>query len=187
MQLTSIIVLLSGALSASAFPGKLLARQAEEAKNSTGPANADFACNQADGIIQHQFAEISKLKAGNISVPPYLAGYYSAIDSGRREIGCPGSNPFGRRDTAALKEPCDVVNDQHERMMVLVNKFVADKIGIAPYIAGFLSATLDGQKGLGCPPFTGPATEAALSSSSNSTDSSNPAGSSDSTDSSGSS
>ena len=45
--------------------------------------------------------------------------------------------------------------------MVLVNRFEAEHIGVAPFIAGFLSATLDGHKGLGCPPLTGPATEVA--------------------------
>ena len=72
----------------------------------------------------------------------------------------------------ATKDPCDVVNEQHERMMELVNKFQGEDITIAPYITGFLSATVDGNVGLGCPPFSGSASETAGSSPSDSTTSS---------------
>ena len=72
-----------------------------------------------------------------------------------------------------MKDMCDVVNEQHERIMVMVNNFEAENISVAPYIAGFLTATLDGLEGLGCHAFTGPATEASLSSASNSTNPSN--------------
>lgn len=118
---------------------------------------------------------MSRLRGFNITIPPYLAGYYTAIDDGLEEIGCPGHVSLGRRESTALRLPCDVVNEQHERMMLLVNGFEANNIGIAPFIAGFLSATLDGNKALGCSPFTGPASEAGaarVANSSNSTDSS---------------
>ncbi len=67
--------------------------------------------------------------------------------------------------------------------MVLVNRFETDKIGVAPFIAGFLSATLDGHKGLGCPPLTGPATEAAAASKGGAAGASNSTDSTDATDS----
>ena len=164
MQPTAIILLLCAAISASAYPGALQARQAAGANSTTGPKGMDFACDHASQIIDEQIAQMAKLKAEKIGVPPYLAGYYSALNSGREEIGCPGAIPLGRRETTPTKEPCDVVNDQHERMMVLVNRFEAEHIVIAPFIAGFLSATLDGQRGLSCPPFSGPASEAAAAS-----------------------
>lgn len=103
---------------------------------------------------------MSKLKAQNITIPSYLSGYYTAINSGIEEVGCPALS-LGKRGFAPNKQPCDVINKEHERMMVLVNRFVADGISVAPFIAGFLSATLDGHKALSCPPFTGSATEAA--------------------------
>lgn len=40
-------------------------------------------------------------------------------------------------------------------MMALIDRFEQEKIGVAPFIAGFFSATLDGNKALGCVPFTG--------------------------------
>lgn len=173
MQLTYVVVLLSGAFSASALPRKLEVRQIDpDTTVSNGRANADFACSQASKIVTTQVAEIAKLKAEGVSVPPYLAGYFSAIDSGRQEIGCPGTSSLDSQSTVTTKDPCDVVNDQHERMMALVTKFQEEDIAVAPYIAGFLAATLDGNQGLGCPPFSGPATEAALSSPSNSMSSS---------------
>lgn len=164
MQLTSIILFLSAAISASAYPGAVQARQAAEP--TAEPKGADFACAHASMIVSQQIAEMSKLKAQNISVPPYLAGYYTAINSGRQEIGCEGSISLDKRET---KEPCDVVNDQHGRMMELVNKFEAESIPVAPFIAGFLSATLDGHAALSCPPFTGSAAEVGVSQISNST------------------
>lgn len=171
MQFTSIILFLSAAVSASALPGALQARQAAGANETDGQNLATLACNTAGEIITNQIAEMSKLKAQNISIPPYLAGYYSAINSGRQEIGCPGSISISARDFTPLKGPCEVINEQHERMMALVNRFEADKISVAPFIAGFLSATFDGNKGLKCPAFTGSATEAGQSSTSSSNDS----------------
>ena len=46
--------------------------------------------------------------------------------------------------------------------MKLMNGFDAKDVGIAPYLAGFLSATVDGHAALLCPPFSGPATEVAV-------------------------
>ena len=187
MHLKSIILLLSAtAITVSARPGAMPAIQARQAQGTsntttTGPKDAKFACDTANQIIGQQIAEMAKLKAEDIPIPPYLAGYYTAINSGRQEIGCPGSIHIGKkRDSfTPLAQPCDVINDQHERMMVLVNRFGEEHIAVAPFIAGFLSATLDGHTGLGCPPLTGPATEAAAAgmggaadASSNSTDSS---------------
>ncbi|KAL9069040.1 MAG: hypothetical protein Q9161_005798 [Pseudevernia consocians] len=165
MQLTSIISLLSAtAVSVSALPGAfhtIQARQAAGSNNTTGPKDANFACDTAYKVVTQQIAEMSKLKAQDIPIPGYLSGYYTAINSGRQEIGCPGAITVGKRQFVPSRKPCDVLNEQHERMMVLVNRFEADHIGVAPFIAGFLSATLDGHKGLGCPPLTGPATEVA--------------------------
>lgn len=171
MQFTSIILFLSAAVSASALPGALQVRQAAGTNGTASHSIAAVACNTAGEIIKNQFAEMSKLKAQNISIPPYLAGYYSAINSGRQEIGCPGSIAISARDFTPLKGPCEVIKEQHERMMVLVNRFEANQISVAPFIAGFLSATLDGNKGLKCPSFTGSASNAAQGSNSNSTDS----------------
>ena len=39
--------------------------------------------------------------------------------------------------------------------MVLIDRFQKENIGVAPFIAGFLSASLDEHHALGCPPFTG--------------------------------
>ena len=39
-------------------------------------------------------------------------------------------------------------------MVVLIERFQKDEISIAPFLAGFLSATVDANKGLGCPAFT---------------------------------
>lgn len=169
MQPTSIILFLSAFISVSGYPGAFQARQAVASGNPASPKSAEFACAHSSKIVSQQIAQMSKLKAQNISIPPYLAGYYTAINSGRQEIGCQGSISLAQRDTKALKEPCDVVNDQHERMMELVNKFEAEKIPVAPFIAGFLTATEDGHGALSCLPFTGPATEAGLSRTSNST------------------
>ena len=159
MQLTSIVLILSAAVSASAFPSALWARASN---NTASLPKAEAACGTAHAIIGQQFAEMANLKEQKIPVPAYLAGYYTAINSGRQEIGCPGSISVGKREeTTALKDPCDVIDEQHERMQVLVNRFESENIPVAPFIAGFLSATLDGHEGLKCPPFTGPATEAA--------------------------
>ena len=46
--------------------------------------------------------------------------------------------------------------------MKLINGFDASEISIAPYLAGFLSATIDGHAALSCAPFSGPATEVAV-------------------------
>ena len=46
--------------------------------------------------------------------------------------------------------------------MKLVNGFDSREIGIAPYLSGFLSATVDGHAALMCPPFSGPATDVAV-------------------------
>ena len=165
MQLTSVILFLSAtAVSVSALPGALpiiKERQASGANSTTSPKSAGFACDHAGEIIGQQLAEMKKLKAQNIDIPPYLAGYYTAINSGRQEIGCPGPIPIGKRDFTPIKQPCDIINEQHERMMELVNRFEAENISVAPFIAGFFTATLDGHSALSCPPFTGPATEAA--------------------------
>lgn len=184
MHLTSIILFLSAtAISVSAHPAAIPAIQARGSTNTTGLKDAHFACDAANEIIGQQLAEMTKLKAQAIPIPPYLSGYYTAINSGRQEIGCPGSIPIGKRQFTPRMQPCDVINGQHERMMVLVNRFETDKIGVAPFIAGFLSATLDGHKGLGCPPLTGPATEAAAASKGGAAGASNSTDSTDATDS----
>ena len=78
-------------------------------------------------------------------------------------MGCPGAPvALEERSFKAKKEPCEVVNEQHERMMKLINGFDSSEIGIAPYLAGFLSATIDGHAALSCPPFSGPATDVAV-------------------------
>ena len=46
--------------------------------------------------------------------------------------------------------------------MKLINGFDGREIGIPPYLAGFLSATVDGHAALLCPPFSGPATDVAV-------------------------
>ena len=165
MQLTSLVLFLStGATSVSAFPGafpRLQTRQEAATNETTGPKNASFACDHSHNLVSTQLDQMTRLKADKISVPPYLAGYYTAINSGRQEIGCPDDTTV-KRDVTPIQEPCDVVNDQHERMMVLINKFDTEGIAVAPFIAGFLSATLDGNKALSCPTFTGPATEEAV-------------------------
>ena len=167
MQLSAILLLLSAAISASAYPTAvpdytfLDPRDAAEADTTSGPESADFACNYADGILSHQIDEIGKLKTQNISIPPYLAGYYSALSSGRDAIGCPTVLPVRKRFTP-LAEPCDVIDEQHGRMMVLIQGFQSKNIGVAPFLAGFLSATLDGNKGFGCPPFAQTAADEAV-------------------------
>ncbi|KAF6218260.1 hypothetical protein HO133_006222 [Letharia lupina] len=162
MQLTSIALFLSAAVSVSALPATLQARQAAAgAHSTTGPKSAKVACDRSSKSISRQIAEMSKLMASNISVPPYLAGYYTAIDDERQEIGCPGAVSLGKREFTPNKEPCDVNNGQNERMTALVIRFEADQIAVAPFVAGFMSAVLDEHKGLGCPPFTGPGSEAA--------------------------
>ena len=106
---------------------------------------------------------MAKLKARKIPIPPFLSGYYSATNGIIEEIGCPGVPlALGERSFKAKKEPCDVVNEQHERMMKLINGFDGREIGIPPYLAGFLSATIDGHTALLCPPFSGPATDVAV-------------------------
>ena len=168
MQLSSILFLLSAAISALAYPTAisdptaLYPRDTAEADTTSGPKSAEFACDHANNILGQQLDEMAKLKAQNISIPPYLAGYYSAITSGREAIGCPTVLHVRKRFTP-LAEPCDVINEQHERMMVLIDRFQSEKIGVAPFIAGFLSATLDGNKGLGCPPFAKTAADEAVS------------------------
>lgn len=57
--------------------------------------------------------------------------------------------------------------------MQLINGFDAGDIGIAPFLAGFLSATVDGHTALLCPPFSGPATEVAVAAKYNGTSASN--------------
>ena len=128
---------------------------AESNTTTTGPKSAAYACDSGNNILNEQLSEMARLKAQNISVPPYLAGYYTAISSGRQAIGCPDTLPVRRREFTPLEEPCDVINEQHDRMMVLIDRFEKDNIGVAPFIAGFFSATLDGNKALGCVPFTG--------------------------------
>lgn len=156
MQLTSILLFLSATACASAFPALIETRDAAEANGTTsGPKPAAFACEQGNNILSEQLAEMAKLKAQNISVPPYLAGYYTAVSAGRQSIGCPGTLPVRRRDFTPKQEPCDVIIEQHDRMMALIDRFEKEKIGVAPFIAGFFSATLDGNKALGCVPFTG--------------------------------
>ena len=171
MQFTSNILFLFAAVSASAVPAALQVREAAAADDTHLKEVVTLACNTASEIITGQLAEISKLKAKNIAIPPYLAGYYSAIDSGRQEIGCPGSIAITARDVTTLKEPCEVINSQYERMNTLVNRFTTNEISVAPWIAGFLSAVMDGHKGLKCPAFTETATEAGQSSTSSATDS----------------
>ncbi|KAF6227652.1 hypothetical protein HO173_012092 [Letharia columbiana] len=162
MQLTSIALFLSAAVSVSALPATLQARQAAAGAHSpTGPISAKVACDRSNKSISHQIAEMSKLKASNISVPAYLAGYFAAIDDERQELGCPGTISLGKREFTPNKEPCDVNNGLNERMTAVVNRSEADQIAVAPFVAGFLSAVLDVHKGLGCPPFSGPASEAA--------------------------
>ncbi len=165
MQLPSILLLVSAAVSASAYPAAtddssaIEGRDAAEASTNTGPKDAAFACNQANNIVSEQIAELAKLKAKNISVPPYLSGYYTAINSERSAIGCPEALVVRKRSFTPLQEPCDVLNDQHERMLELIDRFQKDNIGVAPFISGFLSATLDEKNALGCGPFTGTAAD----------------------------
>ena len=167
MQLPSITLLLfSTAVSVSSLPAAVNTLEAQDtAPNASGstPKGADFACPHADQIVATQLAEMAKLKAKRIPIPPFLSGYYSAINGGIEEIGCPDA-PIGleERSFQAKREPCDVVNDQHERMMKLINGFDGREIGIPPYLAGFLSATVDGHAALLCPPFSGPATDVAV-------------------------
>lgn len=46
-----------------------------------------------------------------------------------------------------------MVNEQHKRIIVLVREFEAENISVMLHIAGYWTATLDGQEGLGFPPF----------------------------------
>lgn len=158
MQLTSVVLVLSAVVSASAYPGALQARQT---LNITGPKDANFACDRGLNLVSKRLEEITRLKAQNITVPPYLAGYFSAVRSELEDIGCPDSLPIRKRQITPKNEPCDVINSQYERMMERVNRFKAGNISVAPYIAGFLSATIDGNKGLSCLPLTGSASKPA--------------------------
>ena len=167
MQFPSITLLLfSTAVSVSSLPAALNTLEARDTAASTSastPKGADFACPHATQIVATQIAEMAKLRARKIPVPPFLAGYYSAISSGSEEIGCPGAPiTLGSRSYKVKREPCDVVKEQHERMMKLINGFDGREIGIPPYLAGFLSATVDGHAALSCPPFSGLATEVAV-------------------------
>ena len=177
MHLTSFLLLLaSTAVFASPYPvvsekSTTIEPRAAAGANSTttGPKGAKFACDHSNVILSQQVAEMAKLKEANIGIPPYLAGYYSAINSGHQAIGCPAINvakPQSQMEIVPLQEPCDVINEQHGRMMVLINRFQKDSISVAPYIAGFVSATVDGNKGLGCPPFTPSAADAPVDSAS---------------------
>lgn len=150
MQLTSIILLLSATVSVSALPAALEALADIDARDATGPASIESACDQSNSILSQQFDEMTKLKEQNIAIPPFLAGYYSAITNGRQEMGCPGTIPARKRQSTPKKTPCDVINGQLKTMTAQVNKFQKNNIGIAPYIAGFLSAAQDGHKALGC-------------------------------------
>ena len=173
MHFNSILLFLAAAVSASARPGSHRSAQAAGANSATGPKSAIFACAHADKIANREMQEMARLKAENISIPGYLAGYYTGVNSERREIGCPGSKLDSKRNFTPLKAPCDVLNEQHERMMELINAFAADDIPIAPFISGFFTAAVDQNKGIGCLPFTGPATEAGaarIAAASNSTD-----------------
>ena len=167
MQLTSITLLLfSTAVPITAAPAavnRLEVRETAANTNGSTPKGADFACPHSAQIVANQLAEMAQLKAKKIPIPPFLSGYYSAINGGIEEIGCPDAPiALEERSFKANREPCDVVNDQHERMMKLINGFDASEIGIAPYLAGFLSATIDGHTALLCPPFSGPATDVAV-------------------------
>lgn len=150
MQLTSIVLLLSATVSVSALPATLEALADIDARDTAGPSSIDSACDQSNRILSEQFGEITKLQEQNIAIPPFLAGYYSAITSGRQEMGCPGTIPARKRQSKPKKNPCEVINGQLETMTAQVNKFQKNNIGVAPYIAGFLSAAQDGQKALGC-------------------------------------
>ena len=154
MQLPSIIVLLlSTTVSVSAFPAAI------EARDTTGPKSADSACDHSGGILGQQLAEMAKLKAQNISIPPYLAGYYSALNSEQEEIGCLGTVSG---QSTPNRDPCEVTNEQLERMMEVVDRSQKNDIGVAPFIAGFLSAAQDEHKAFGCPAFTSKATDASV-------------------------
>ena len=151
MQLTSIaVLLLSATVSVSALPAALEALADIDARDITGPKNTDSACNHTDSLLSQQFGEISKLKEQNIAIPPFLSGYYSAVSSGRQEMGCPGTIPMSKRQSTSKKDPCEVINGQLETMTAQVNKFQKNNIGIAPYIAGFMSAAQDGHQAFGC-------------------------------------
>ena len=54
-----------------------------------------------------------------------------------------------------------MTNEQHGRMMALVDRFSKEKIGVAPFLAGFLSGAQDAHKAFDCPPFTTTTTDAA--------------------------
>lgn len=151
MQLISIaVLLLSATVSVSALPAALEALADIDARDTSGPKNTDNACDQSSSILSQQFGEMTKLKEQKIAIPPFLAGYYSAITSGRQEMGCPGTILARKRQSTPKKDPCEVINRQLETMMAQVNKFQKNNIGVAPYIAGFLSAAQDGHKALGC-------------------------------------
>ena len=167
MQFSSItLFLLSNAVSVTAAPAAVNTLEARKTAASTSgstPKGADFACPHSAQIVADQLAEMAQLRAKKIPIPPFLSGYYSAINGGIEEIGCPGAPvALDERSFKANREPCDVINEQHERMMKLINGFDASEIGIAPYLAGFLSATIDEHAVLLCPPFSGPATDVAV-------------------------
>ena len=138
----------------SALLALLEAPCALEVRDAADTPDAAEACKESSYIIRDQLAQMAELKAQDISIPPYLAGYYSAISSGRQEIGCPNSLCIDAHEFTPKKQPCDVIDEQHGRMMVLTEGFRNESISAPPFIAGFLAAVQDGYFVLRCPPYT---------------------------------
>lgn len=76
---------------------------------------------------------------------------------------------MSKRQSTSKKDPCEVINGQLETMTAQVNKFQKNNIGVAPYIAGFMSAAQDGQQAFGCAAGASKTTDPSVSSASNQT------------------